>query len=168
MTLDKFGRYLHHHQEDVDEMYLVKDVSNLRGDINNDFDRKLSRLRYASILTFTLHPAQHNDYFIRINNVHTFLRLLHRGRLRLLLLEGWKSDMYYFLNRKVFRTLDELYKEPITATSCLQVKGTLAGPVNGYAVVEYSPWNEGENPFSRVSMQVLKPAEAQILEQSIK
>lgn len=166
MTLDKFGRHIHHHHEDADEMYLVKDVSNLRGDINSDLDRKLSQLRYASILTFMIHPS--NDYFIRFNDAHTFLRLLHTGRLRLLLLEGWKTDMYYFLNHKVFKTLDELYKEPLSPTSCLQLKGTLKSPASGYAVVEYSPWTEEENPFSKVSMQVLEPAEARILEQSIK
>lgn len=163
MTLDKFGRHIQHHDDQLDEVYLVKDVTDIRTDFNNEIERKLSQLRCVSISTFSLHPSTDDSYFMRFHNAQTFLRLFHTGRIRLLMLEGWKADMHYFLNRKMFTTLEALYEEPITSTSCIQIRGTLNSPISGYAVVEYTPWFEGTNPFVAVARQVLEPYEAAIL-----
>lgn len=154
MTLDRFGQHIHHHEEQVDEIYLVKDVTDLRGDISKE-------LRCATIITFSLHPNE--EYFLKFNNANTFLRLFHTGRIITIVLEGWKTDMYYFLNKKMFTSLNDIYNEDISPNSCLQIRGVLSEAVMGYVIVEYSPWSESQTPFKEYARNCFTDSEAQIL-----
>lgn len=154
MTLDRFGRHLHHHEAHADEIYLVKDVTDLKVDI-------IKKLRCASIITFSLHPNERN--FLKFNNANTFLRLFHTGRIVTIVLEGWKSDMYYFLNKKMFTNLNDIYNEDIIPNSCLQIRGILKDAVMGYVIVEYSPWSESQTPFKEYARNCFTNSEAELL-----
>lgn len=144
MTVDKFGRHIHHHGAEADQIYLVK-----------EFD--LKTLKCASVTHFSLQPGK----FLQFDGLD-YLRLLIPGHIRALVLEGYTENFYYFLNGKVFTRLEQLYQEPITPHSCLQIRsGSTQSPIAGYVVIEYTPWHE--SPFSDFSRQVLTFEETEVL-----
>lgn len=148
MTVDKFGRHIHHHGAEADQIYFVKEL---------DLKTLEARLKCASVIHFTLQKGK----FLQFNGLD-YLRLLIPGRICVLALEGYTANLYYFLNGKLFTRLEQLYEEPITPHSCLQIRsGSKQFPTAGYVVIEYNPWSE--SPFSDISRQVLSLEESEVL-----
>lgn len=60
MTVDKFGRQTHHHDEEADQIYLVKEV-----DLKTSIEEEFSQLKCAGVIYFTLQPGK----FLQFNKL---------------------------------------------------------------------------------------------------
>lgn len=67
MTLHKFGRHLHYHSAEAGQLYLVKEVIDLKTDIRE----QLWKLYFASIIYFSLHPGPILQFKIPVLSSHT-------------------------------------------------------------------------------------------------